>query len=208
MCLCAKFSAVIAFNFRVKRLQDWLTSLTWFEVKTNRDVEKSIREYKQIYRKSLTPVKVDIAEGWSPYETARYLTDYGLATNIYHPTVGNEWWASSGYVDMDDEILANKVSYYIVGVESTVTKLKLTFDIWNEKNEEDAEIYINTIMMELITKLNLSKVDKADETFQIDEGSTTEFDQATVKLWRETFEGIEDFYIYLEVIHKQHSSEF
>jgi hypothetical protein len=82
-----------------------------------------------------------------------------LRTNDYHKGY-DEYWASSPYVDLDAHILPNKAVFYIEGLESVVTTLKLTGKFMDDFDSKEA--------MQKLRELGASLCEKATGHDDID----------------------------------------
>ena len=94
--------------------------------RANEDVDQIVKDICRYEREAAAPPEVDPALGWSPYLARDFLSGFGLRTADYRRGYDGEWWAGSEYIDLDDQIVPNKVTYYIAGTDKAVTTLKLT----------------------------------------------------------------------------------
>lgn len=126
-----------------------------------RSVDEAIRLIKRLKRIERNPPHVPAAEGWSPYAAMSFLSDYGVTANDWHPAF-DEWRAEASGVKLSERPLADRVSYYISGVEGAATKLGLTLnaDLMNETTVSDERFF------EMVTHL-LSQSFDADETQEL-----------------------------------------
>ncbi|WP_208454614.1 hypothetical protein, partial [Jannaschia marina] len=90
------------------------------------DVDTIIFDILQSLREKEDPPDVSPDEGWSPYLARDFLADYGLRTNDYHRGAGEDHWANSGYVDLDEHLVPSNCAFYLTGRKGVVTELKLT----------------------------------------------------------------------------------
>ena len=90
------------------------------------DVDQIISDILIFEKHSRNPPKVDENLGWSPHLARKLLEAEGLRTGDYHMRHGpSEWWARSDCVDLDDQILPNRIAYYVEGNRDLATTLKL-----------------------------------------------------------------------------------
>ena len=90
------------------------------------DVDQIISDILIFEKHSRKPPIVDENLGWSPHLARNFLEADGLRTGDYHMRHGpSEWWARSDCVDLDDQILPNRIAYYVEGNRDLATTLKL-----------------------------------------------------------------------------------
>ena len=58
----------------------------------------------------------------------------GLETGYYHPTVPEEWFASSPFIELGNDLIPNNISYYVDGNESTAKSLKLMLNVYSRES--------------------------------------------------------------------------
>lgn len=121
--------------------------------KTQNDIDQIIWDIRKHERQAKNPPEIDGNKGWSPYKACEFLADSGLHTGDYHYGYGGEeWWANSAPLDLDQELLANTISYYAEGVEGLVTVLKLKGHFLDEFNPSDAISKFLVISLTLLEK--------------------------------------------------------
>ena len=77
--------------------------------------------------------------GWSPFLARDFLRADGMRTDDYHRGHNDgERWASSPFVELDQEVLPSTVAFYLEGVEGLVCTLKLEGRFMDEFNPERA----------------------------------------------------------------------
>jgi len=134
----AKKMAFIKFNFNLSLLKRWKDSLYINEVKTKEDVLISMLDVNRLVLIERNPPNIDELKGWSPYKAKEFLNDKGIFTNHYKKVYEGEWQAISDYVDTDNEIIGNRISYYVVGNDSVAKELTLSLSVNSLANEKSA----------------------------------------------------------------------
>lgn len=128
-----------SFFFKPWLLQRAVRQFQILSSRTNEEVDQIIESVQRHEMSANNPPAVNESDGWSPYLSRDYLIEHGLRTEDYHVTYGgDEWWASSSYVDLDDHILPNKISFYLIGQEDLVNKLKLVGSFYTDTETNQA----------------------------------------------------------------------
>lgn len=133
-----KLAVLTKLNFRTKLLKRWLRNFNISRPTSPQEVEASIAQVKRIAGREKNPPPVDTANGWSPYEAREFLVSTGLKTSDYHPDQidGSQWYASSPYLEIGEEVLPNNIAYYVEGDEHTAHTLRLTANFNNLETQE------------------------------------------------------------------------
>lgn len=123
----AKRKFFLSFFFKPWLLQRAIRQFNLLSVANNENVENIIKFIHLQEERSKKPPAVNENKGWSPYLAREFLKTYGLRTSDYHTTynVNDEWYACSSYVDLDNQAFQSKASFYLIGQEELVNKLKL-----------------------------------------------------------------------------------
>ncbi|MBD2753968.1 hypothetical protein [Spirosoma validum] len=145
--LYAKKQALLNFKDDKESLVRWTNTLFLEEPKTKQDVKKSINNIKELKLVEQNPPNVDSNEGWSPHKSKDFLKDSGIATGFYNKCYGDEWQASSPYIELNKDsidnsetyCMADNVAYYVSGNSTIVIQLKLILHI-NSKNDEKLSV--------------------------------------------------------------------
>lgn len=128
-----------SFSLKPWLLQRAVRQFQILPAKSLSDVSLIIQDIRVHEEHTLRPPPVDEQAGWSPYLARDYLKRYGLRTGDYHAIYdGGEWWASSSYIDLDENILPNKVAFYMKGQKELVTQLKLSGDFYTDADTNEA----------------------------------------------------------------------
>lgn len=132
----AKWEALIHFHINKTELTRWRRLLFLHPVRTKHDVDKSIEQIKQMKQREKLSTPVEFEKGWSPYAAMKFLEKNGIATGYYQPTVDeNEWLACSKYLEIDDNVPASTISYYVEGDVDIATRLMLSLSVYNRKKD-------------------------------------------------------------------------
>lgn len=132
----ARRKLITGFGVDTVGLEKWRRHAALFKPDTEAGVDASIAEIKRARRREKRPYRVPPVSGWLPNHAIAFLSDAGLTTNDYHRDhVG--WHAQSGYLELQDSVIPNNVSYYIDGDEFVVSKLKLVLNL-NSPDAKDA----------------------------------------------------------------------
>ena len=120
---------------------------------TYSDVDQIIADIFIHERNSESPPEVDENLGWSPYLARDFLKAEGLRTGDYHSSHdGAEWWASSNYIDLDNQVFPNSVAFYVEGIRELVTTLKLKGHFRDDFDPASAKEKFNEIAQTLLKK--------------------------------------------------------
>lgn len=134
-----KRKLIKSFWLNVAQVKRWQQMKGTMDLDSEESVQKSIDVVKHISWKDDHPTRVSERRGWSPQYAERYLKEYELETDRYHPLGEEFWWAQSKPLNLEEDILPNNAMYYIEGNESAVTSLKLKLYINNPDNADIAE---------------------------------------------------------------------
>jgi hypothetical protein len=131
----AKYISIFRFNIHINYLRRWSKILSTGNISSKQDINTSISDFYKLLLKEKNPPNVAKADGWSPYSAADFLLSEGLKTGYYQHCYNNDWFASSPYLKIGEELLSsNNISYYIEGDSNIVRCLKLVLNINNSSN--------------------------------------------------------------------------
>ena len=108
------------------------------DTSSKQSIKKSVKQIFKMVSAEKQPQEVPLREGWSPYEAKNFLLSEGLETGYYHPTVPEEWFASSPLIELGNDLIPNNISYYVDGNESTAKSLKLMINVNSRESAEMA----------------------------------------------------------------------
>jgi len=119
---CAKRKFLFSFFFKPWLLKRAVRQFNMLSVANNENVENIVKFIHLQEERAKNPPVVNENKGWSPYLARNFLKTHGLRTSDYHTTYNNndEWYACSSYVDLDNQALQSKVSFYLIGQEELV----------------------------------------------------------------------------------------
>lgn len=138
-----KYYAFIRFRFRYKLLERWLKSLVYLNIETFADVKKSINDIFVLVDIEKSPPPIKTNKGWSPYDAVDFLKEAGIVAENYHPSLPNEWFASSSYVKTSEERKhRNTVVYYVNGSAQIADCLELHLNVSSIDSIESAHIQL------------------------------------------------------------------
>jgi len=138
----AKAHALIAFHLNHDFMKRWVLAVKLGRPKSEADVRRVIRELKYRKRREANPPHIPATSGWPPHVAKNFLSEEGITTNDYHQDI-IEWNAESKPIKINDEILSDTVSYYVVGDSISVKRLKLRLSAndWNDTSKSDQRFY-------------------------------------------------------------------
>lgn len=147
----AKRQAILTFKGDLDFLRRWSRYVAMHNPESREDVRRSIEHIKGVKRRERNPPVVPEGDGWSPYTAKEFLREENLATGDYHQ-LGEEWFASSPYVEIGEGILPDNVAYYVEGDEIAVKCLKLILNVNNPSDSSAAEERFLLQVRALLTK--------------------------------------------------------
>lgn len=121
------------FSFRANKgdLDRWRRLLFIKPIQAKDDVDRSIEWIKEMKRKEKQSLPVEWGLGLSPYLAMKFLQNTGITTGYYQPSVDEtDWIACSNYLEIDDNIPASTISYYVEGNADVATKLILNLTVY------------------------------------------------------------------------------
>lgn len=131
----AKIYSIFKFHFKIKLLERWASTLPFQDTSSKTGIKDSFNRIFKMLSIERNPPEVPIQEGWSPYAAKQFLLKEGLETGYYHPLGNQEWSSSTNLVDLNDDVLSNKIAYYVDGNETTATSLKVILSIFSKESD-------------------------------------------------------------------------
>jgi hypothetical protein len=151
----AKLMAVVHFQFNLNKLDRWIKTMSYFRVTSKQEISDSIQEIEDAIQREKNPVAVPLSRGWSPYQAREFLSSAGIVTDEYHSLGGEEWYASSPYKKLGNDILPNSIAYYIEGDKWVAKMLKLVLNVNIRNTAHDAQrIYLGVSKLLYLSALN------------------------------------------------------
>ncbi|WP_300155002.1 hypothetical protein [Solidesulfovibrio sp.] len=126
----AKFLVFKDFLLDIGMLNRWLSDIHCQDTSDIEGITKSIKRIRRLARQSMQSKKNQT--GWNPASVGDFLATKGLKTGFYKEICAGDWGASSSMLPVNDELLADNISYYAEGVENEVRKLKIIFNAHNK----------------------------------------------------------------------------
>jgi len=117
---------------RINLLERWPSILPIQDTSSRDGIKKSVDHIFKIASVERNPPIVPIQDGWSPYAAKQFLVNEGLETNYYNPCSEKEWFASSSFVALGNDLLPNKISYHVDGNETTAKALTVIISIYSK----------------------------------------------------------------------------
>jgi len=138
----AKIQALFAFHINHDFMRRWARAIKLERPKSKADVRRIIRELEYQKRREANPPRIPPTSGWPPHIAKNFLSDQGIKTADYHQDI-IEWNAESKPVKIGSDILADTVSYFVIGDSICVKRLKLRLSAndWNDSNKADQHFY-------------------------------------------------------------------
>jgi len=130
----AKIYSMFKFHFRIKLLERWASTLPFQDITSKEDIKKTVKQIFKMVSVEKEPPEVPLQEGWSPYAARQFLLTEGIETGYYHPSVPEEWFASSPPIDVGKDVIPNSITYYVDGNESTAKSLKLILNVYSRES--------------------------------------------------------------------------
>lgn len=138
----AKLQAILAFHINHDFMRRWARAMKLTCPQNKADVRRIIRELKYRKRRESNPPQIPATSGWPPHVAKSFFSEEGITTNDYHQDI-IEWNAESKPIKINDAILSDTVSYYVVGDSISVKRLKLRLSAngWNDTRKSDQRFY-------------------------------------------------------------------
>jgi hypothetical protein len=127
----AKFYSLFKFNFKINLLERWGSTIAIQDKTSKESIKNSIKQIFLMVSVEKDPPEVPLREGWSPYVAKQFLLSEGFKTGYYQPSIPEEWSAYSQFVELDNNIVKNTISYYVFGNESTAKTLELILNVYS-----------------------------------------------------------------------------
>ncbi|MCT4555737.1 MAG: hypothetical protein N4A53_13705 [Pelagimonas sp.] len=166
--------------------------------KERADVDRIIHVILSHEREAEAPPAVDPSDGWSPYVAREFLADFGLRTDDFHDSgYDDEWWAGAPYVDLDNELLPNKATFYIEGREGVVERLKLTGKFNDEFPSQAALDRLNQLAGGLVSVALGLTHEEAFSMLEDQDEFTERVDSTTIKRWSKRYPSGTGFEVFV-----------
>lgn len=130
----AELYSIFRFHLRINLLERWPNILPIQDTSSRDGIKKSVDRIFKIASVERNPPIVPIQKGWSPYAAKQFLVNEGLETDYYNPCSEEDWFASSSFVALGNDVLPNKISYYVDGSETTAKALTVILSIYSRES--------------------------------------------------------------------------
>ncbi|SFU43245.1 hypothetical protein SAMN05216417_103158 [Nitrosospira multiformis] len=147
----ARWRALLAFGWNIDGVKRLVRDMRGRDIADKQGVKDAIWEIKRLLKIEKNPPIVTRAEGWSPHAARLFLEEYGLVTDDYHRTQ-REWFAHIPLVKLNDNVLADRISYYLTGNERAVTQLWLALDGSSQNDAKEAQRAFDERALTLLVK--------------------------------------------------------
>jgi hypothetical protein len=153
----AQKQTLFHFGFRAKDMDRWKDTILLSLPKSKDEILSSIHKIKQEKKAERNPAPIDQEKGWSPYKAKNFLVAVGIEAGYYKNVYGDEWAASSKYIDLNDGLVSNNIAYYISGNREVATSLKLVLNV----NWPESAATAHSKLTEYVEELYKSALDKS-----------------------------------------------
>lgn len=133
----AQWRTLIAFGWNIDGVRRLARHMGGHGVADKQGVKDTIREIKSVLKNEKNPRTITRTEGWQPHAARLFLNEYDLIPEDYHRTPW-EWLAHAPSVKLNNKVLADRISYYLIGNERAVTRLRIALDGSNQNDMEAA----------------------------------------------------------------------
>ena len=89
--------AITSFGLNTILLQRWCNHVLRHEIKSNDDIDETVRLIKEAIDRERNPLAIDLNDGWSPYIIKDCLEEYGLHSETYDLFYSGEWGGRSPF---------------------------------------------------------------------------------------------------------------
>lgn len=133
----AKWQAIRAFGWDIDSVKRLTRDMRNRDITDPNGVSEAIKEIKRLKRIQRNPPLILPTEGLSPYKANSYLEQYGIITGDYHRT-SHGWIAEKSRIKLEDNVLADEVSYRLYGNDRAVTQMHLELRGHNRNDNSQA----------------------------------------------------------------------
>ncbi|MCJ2165836.1 MULTISPECIES: hypothetical protein [unclassified Pseudodesulfovibrio] len=183
----AKRKAIIAFKFNTNLLNRWQWLIGTKKPETKEALDSSIETINEIQYIEQNPAVIPKKDGWNHSVARQFLNEFKFHMNDYTNYYEDEWGATSDLVDVNNEILPDRVGYYIDGNKIAATQLKLILNVQDGDNSKDSDlIFMNlcNALLQIATHSHLSnKIEEAISS-HLNDNETIDFYKITINFER------------------------
>ena len=124
---------LVIINFRTQKnlIDEWFHHIKIHKIENYKQLLKSfpLIKHRNIKRRKLIDIPVQLNTGWEIYEAENYLSEYKL--NVKYSDLGDDIWFGSKLVELDDDFNSSTLTYYIQGNEDLVDQLKIKLFLYD-----------------------------------------------------------------------------
>lgn len=167
---------ILAFGASFSMFQRYIQALRRTDIVDRKSVDSVVATLRRARKREKRPPPVKWEDGWSPHLARDFLKAYGLQTKPYHALVV-DWSAESPYVNLNDEVLPDRIAYQISGNEFAVTEVELTLHVnvgdHAQKSDEQFWTTGSALVLEMLggeTTLRFDAATPTDAALRIEAG--------------------------------------
>jgi hypothetical protein len=143
---------ILAFGASVSMFQRYMQALRRTDIVDRQSVDSVVATLRRARKREKRPPSVAWEDGWAPHLARDFLKDHGLQTEPYHASVV-DWSAASPYVNLNDEVLPDRIVYRISGNEFAVTEVELALHVNVSDHAQESDEQFWTIGSALILEI-------------------------------------------------------
>lgn len=121
----ARAMAIITFNVRTHLIQRWRKQIARVRPETRADVVEALTIVLRGAAREHDPQRVDAAKGWCPIAAGKFLADLGYASDDYHRSYDDAWFAQAPMRRISTAFPEHNMAFYIEGDEEAAHELRL-----------------------------------------------------------------------------------
>lgn len=158
---------ILAFGASASMFQRYMRALRRSDIVDRQTVDNLVATLRRARKREKRPPPVAWQDGWSPHLARDFLKGHGLQTEHYHASVV-DWSAESPYVNLNDEILPDRIVYRISGNEFAVTEVELALRVnvsdQTQKSDEQFWTIGSALILEVLGGETAERFDAATPT--------------------------------------------
>lgn len=167
---------ILAFGASVSMFQRYTRALRRSDIVDRQTVDNVVATLRRARKREKRPPPVAWEDGWSPHLARDFLKGHGLQTEPYHASAV-DWLAASPYVELNDEILPDRIVYRMSGSEFAVTEVELALHVnvsdQTQRSDEQFWTVGSALILEVLggeTAERFYAVTPTDKTLRIEAG--------------------------------------
>ncbi|PID47097.1 MAG: hypothetical protein CR967_05560 [Proteobacteria bacterium] len=149
-----KLKGLLAFNIDSKNFERWSQNLSSYKLNKT-DIEKSIKDTKQLNKIRNNPRKLDIEKGWHPFIANSFLIHHDIFIDEYKKSHDDIWYGYSNQKYIHEE--NSNLYYKTEGKLECVTKLQiyLNFYFKSDDIEKSYNLFVDICKVLVLKSLNV-----------------------------------------------------